>query len=106
MLISKKGKAKFFNAFFRFIELMATISGSFVRTLFQIHVKSDTFAECLICSKKIKRGRELEEEKAYGTAPLHNHLKKNNTMTSIKKPGKHLKKHRMHQKVVQSSLLS
>ena len=55
---------------------MATISGSFVWTLSQIHDKSDTSAECLICSKKIKRGRELEGQKAFSTTPLHNHLKK------------------------------
>ena len=55
---------------------MATISGTFVWTLFQIHDKSDAFAECLICSKKIKRGRESAGQKAFSTTPLHNHLKK------------------------------
>lgn len=55
---------------------MAAISTSFVWTLFQIHDKSDVVAECLICNKKIKRGRESEGQKAFSTTPLHNHLKK------------------------------
>ena len=36
----------------------------------------DAVAECLICHKGIKRGRESEGQKSFSTSPLHNHLKK------------------------------
>ena len=55
---------------------MTAAPTSFVWALFQVHDKSDAVAECLICHKGIKRGRESAGQKSFSTSPLHNHLKK------------------------------
>lgn len=57
-------------------DLMTSAPTSFVWTLFQVHDESDAVAECLICHKGIKIGRESEGQKSFSTSPLHNHLKK------------------------------
>ena len=55
--------------------MTAAVSTSFVWTLFQVHDSSDAVAECLICHRRISRGRESKGQKCFSTSPHHNHLK-------------------------------